>query len=101
MKLIPILAATCLTLISLTSHAGGKEELCSNIAMTNIRIKDNLNESKNYLPEMLKKIKTSNEDKEFQATARERLFFVNNRKNLSDEDLRTISLMHCMAELMN
>ena len=101
MKSIKVLiCATALVFSFSASAAGteGVEELCHQSAETNVTLKQAMKEDAGFLQYALDdaaKSKISNSKKE---QLRERYFYVHNRLNLSDTDLRRLSLVACLIK---
>ena len=98
MKSIKVLICTAALVLSFSASAEGVEELCHQSAETNVTLKNAMKEDAGFLQYALddtakSKISTNNKEQ-----LRERYFYVHNRLNLSDADMRRMSLVACLSK---
>lgn len=102
MKLSKILPVITLSLASIFSSPASAqvsvEELCFRYAEVNVRMKELINLSPEGMSQSLSVVNKTSTNKEQHRKGKERVYFVYNRKNLSDEDMRSVSLVQCFIE---
>lgn len=98
MKSLKVLFCATALVLSFSASAEGVEELCHQSAETNVTLKNAMKEDAGFLQYALddtakSKISTNNKEQ-----LRERYFYVHNRLNLSDADMRRMSLVACLSK---
>ena len=93
-----IFALACST--ATVTFAEGIEEVCHNRAEINVRLKQVLVNDPGFLAVALERNEKAKIKPEVKAMIRENYFWVNNRKNMSDEDIRRLSFISCLSRLM-
>lgn len=98
MKSIKVLICATALVFSFSASAESVEELCHQSAETNVTLKQAMKEDAGFLQYALddaakSKISASNKEQ-----LRERYFYVHNRLNLSDADMRRMSLVACLIK---
>ena len=93
-----IFALACST--ATVTFAEGIEEVCHNRAEINVRLKQVLVNDPGFLAVALERNEKAKIKPEVKAMIRENYFWVNNRKNMSDDDIRRLSFISCLSRLM-
>lgn len=93
-----IFALACST--ATATFAEGIEEVCHNRAEINVRLKQVLVNDPGFLAVALERNEKAKIKPEVKAMIRENYFWVNNRKNMSDDDIRRLSFISCLSRLM-
>lgn len=93
-----IFALSCST--ATATFAEGIEEVCHNRAGINVRLKQVLVNDPGFLAVALERNEKAKIKPEVKAMIRENYFWVNNRKNMSDDDIRRLSFISCLSRLM-
>lgn len=91
-----VLALTLIT--STATFAIGGEELCYRKAETDVVAKQLLQKYPSALQHLIGTIEKSDNTPEAKADFVERLYWTYNRKDLSDDLLRKLSLLRCMTQ---
>jgi len=100
MKFIKITMLTFALIASTATFAEGIEEVCHNRAEINVRLKQVLVNDPGFLAVALERNEKAKIKPEVKAMIRENYFWVNNRKNMSDDDIRRLSFISCLSRLM-
>lgn len=100
MKFIKSIALALACTFATASYAEGIEEVCHNRAEINVRLKHALVNDPGFLAVALERNEKAKIKPEVKALVRENYFWVNNRKNMSDEDIRRLSFISCLSRFM-
>ncbi len=100
MKFIKSIAMTLACTFAAASYAQGTEEVCHNRAEINVRLKNVLVNDPDFLDVALEQNENAKIKPEVKAMIRENYFWVNNRKDMSDNDIRRLSFISCLSRLM-
>ena len=100
MKFIKSIVLALACTFATVSYAEGIEEVCHNRAEINVRLKNVLVNDPDFLAVALEQNEKTKIKPEVKAMVRENYFWVNNRKNMSDEDIRRLSFISCLSRLM-
>ena len=84
--------------VSTATFAIGGEELCYRKAETDVVAKQLLQKHPSALQHLIDTIEKSDNTPEAKADFVERLYWAYNRKDLSDDLLRKLSLLRCMTQ---
>lgn len=98
MKLIKSIVVAIVLTFASASYAIGVEELCQKSAEVDVRLKNVLNEDPSYLYVALE-TSVKGASKKDKADFRERIYFVYNRRNMSDEYIERMSFLNCLIRL--
>ena len=101
MKSIKVLICATALVFSFSASATGTEgveELCHQLAETNVTLKHAMKEDAGFLQYALDDAAKSKISADSKAQLRERYFYVHNRLNLSDTDMRRLSLVACLLK---
>ena len=97
MKFIKIVMLTSALIVSTTTLAQSREELCHNAAESDVVIKRSLQKDPSSFADFLRYIDEVEKNPKMKAALREKAFWIYNRKHLSDADVRRLSLLRCTA----
>ena len=93
---ITILAATLA--VSTISYAKNSEELCHNVAESDVIIKRSLQKDPSSFAGFLRYIDEAEKNPKMKAALREKAFWVYNRRSLPDEEFVRLSVTWCLSQ---
>ena len=99
MKFVKSIALALACTLTAASYAKGTEEVCHERAEINIRLKNVLVNDPDFLAAALEQNEKSKIKPGVKALIRENYFWVWNRKDMSDEDIRRLSFIACLVRL--
>ena len=97
MKSVKSLSLALVLAFSASVHAQGMEELCSNVAEQDVKMKHLIKSNSAFFEFAITDIEKSSSSERNKAALREKLFFIKNRINLSDVDFKRLSFLRCIT----
>lgn len=91
-----ILAAAAVVLTH-HAHAEGMEEICSRISLQDVKFKNYMNEDSEFIPIYLDTVNKAKVSQKVKEGSRERIFWIYNRRTLSDDSLQKLSFIRCIT----
>ena len=98
MKFISTLALS-FALICGNAYAQGTEEICHTSASNDVELKKFFNSNPKAFPRYLELLEERKDSARMKARLRERVYWVYNRRTLSDEDIQRLSFIQCLIEM--
>jgi len=99
MKFIKVATLVLALSVSAVVSAKGVEEFCHDVANADVDVKQLFQEDTNALKGILEQVNKSEKNPKIKAALRERVYWVYNRKDLSDELLRKLSFLQCSVRM--
>ena len=99
MKLINTVKALVLAaplVFALSAQAAGQEELCSQVAESDVRMKVLMTKDDRFFDFTLTELNSS--DSANKEKLREKLFFIHNRLHLSNKEFKRLSFLRCITD---
>lgn len=100
MKLIKSIVVAIACASTAYAYAEGAEEVCYGHAEINVRIKRMMVNDPDFFETALKDNEKSKNKPSIKAAVRENYFWINNRKHLSDDDIRRLAFLNCLSRVM-
>ena len=97
MKVFKVATIAIALIASTASFASGIEEACKEVAETDVRIKQVLQEDPSSLEDLLKMVDSTKSHPKVKSNMRERIFWSYNRRDLSDELLERMAFIRCLT----
>ena len=97
MKFVKSAALATVVLLALPVHAEGMEEICSRISLQDVKFKNYMNEDSGFIPIYLDTINKAKVSQKVKDGSRERIFWIYNRRTLSDDSLQKLSFIRCIT----
>ena len=98
MKAIKITTLAVTLAVSTISYAKNSEELCHNVAESDVVIKKSLQKDPSSFAGFLRYIDEAEKNPKIKAALREKAFWVYNRRNLTDEEFTRLSVIWCLSQ---
>ena len=96
MKSVKMFVVAVIAAISLSAQATSMEEICHERAEHAVQLKQRMNVDHEFLPWALNDLKTAKVSAKVKEAIRENLFYIHNRKHLSDTDMQRLSFLRCI-----
>ena len=97
MKFIKSIALALACTFATASYSMGVEEFCQESVQVDIRFKNVLKEDPSFLRDALALADKSEVSPKSRQKFRERIYFVYNRRHLSDKDLEQLAFINCLV----
>ena len=88
-----------LALVCGSTYAQGTEEICHTSASNDVELKRFFNSNPKAFPQYLELLEGSKYPSKMKARLRERVYWVYNRRSMSDEDVERLSFIRCLIEM--
>lgn len=98
MKFILAIALS-FALICGNAYAQGTEEICHISASNDVKLKRFFNSNPKAFPRYLELLEESKYPSKMKVRLRERVYWVYNRRSMSDEDVQRLSFIRCLVEM--
>ena len=98
MKFISAIALAAVFTVS-NSYAQGTEEICYTSASNDVELKKFFNSNPKAFPRYLELLEERKDSARMKARLRERVYWVYNRRSMSDEDVQRLSFIRCLIEM--
>ena len=95
MKSLKVLFCATALVFSFSASAEGLEELCADVAESDVRMKILMTKDKKFFESSLTELMSS--DSPHKVELREKLFFINNRLHLNDAAFKQLSFIRCIT----
>lgn len=96
MKSVKMFVVAVIAAVSLSAQATSMEEICHERAEQSVELKQRMNDDPEFLPWALNDLKTAKVSAKSKEAIRENLFYIHNRKHLSDTDMQRLSFLRCI-----
>ena len=98
MKFIKIIMLTSALIVSTTTLAQSREELCHNAAESDVVIKRSLQKDPSSFAGFLRYIDEVEKNPRMKAALREKAFWVYNRRSLPEGEFTRLSIVRCLLQ---
>ena len=88
-----------LVLVCGSTYAQGTEEICHTSASNDVELKKFFNSNPKAFPRYLELLEERKDSTRMKARLRERVYWVYNRRSMSDEDIQRLSFIQCLIEM--